>query len=77
MDVSFWCGSDDDVDDLARHDDDLFRGFAFEPFLRFGNVTTSACIWAGVSDVAYSFLKRSLPLNETGYSKALSANCSS
>ena len=24
------------VDDLARHDDDLFRGFAFEPFLRFG-----------------------------------------
>ena len=29
-------GSDYDVDDLARYDDDLFRGFTLEPFLCLG-----------------------------------------
>ena len=47
--------------------------FGVRPSIHFcasGAATTSAWISAGGIDAAYSFLKRSLPLIETGYSKA-------
>ena len=53
----------------------FFGALPSSHFCASGCVTTSAWIWAGVIDVAYSFLKRSLPLTETGYSKALCARC--
>lgn len=67
--------SDHDVYDLARHDDDLFRGFAFEPFLRLGGRDDVGRISAGVIEAAYSFRKRSLPLTDTGYSNEFRTRC--
>ena len=44
-------------------------------FCASGSPTTAAWISAGVIDMAYAVLKRSLPLTDTGYSNEFRTRC--
>lgn len=64
-------GSDDDVDDLPGTTITFLGALPSSHFCASGSATTAAWISAGVIATAYCFLKRSLPLTDTGYSKVL------